>query len=403
MWYNIGVVIHILYPLLKGVNCMGYKQVGIAKNGKKKYKITIELGEDILGKRQRLTRSFTGTLAEVKIRDAELTKQYYHKGNKANVKELTFQQYSEIYIDKHCKGNIGLVTINNYKRLLKCMLPLIGSYKLNKITPAMLDTMYQKLRKGQKGKELSYNSMYDYYKLINAMYNQAIKWEFIDRNPNLKAHKPKKDIIERKFYDLEQINELYSCLENECIKYKALIRLAVDSGARRGEISALRWSDINFDTRTLKIDNSLKVVKGVVDEKKAKTNSSNRVILLSEATLEIMKAYKEWQDNYIIEMGSKWKGTDRIFTDDYGEHMNPSTCYKIFTKITKKYGLEQIRFHDIRHTSASLMISKGVNIKAVSERLGHSSINITSDIYAHTFESDKIKCANVFDEIAKNI
>ena len=108
---------------------MGYKQVGIAKNGKKKYKITIELGEDVLGKRQRLTRSFTGTLAEVKVKDAELTKQYYHKGNKANVKELTFQQYSEIFINKHCKGNIGLVTISNYKRLLRYILPLIGSYK----------------------------------------------------------------------------------------------------------------------------------------------------------------------------------------------------------------------------------------------------------------------------------
>lgn len=382
---------------------MGYKQVGIAKNGKKKYKITIELGEDILGKRQRLTRTFIGTLAEVKVKDAELTKKYYHKGETANVKELTFEQYSKVFIKKHCEGNIGLVTINNYKRLLKNILPLLGNYKLSKITPAMLDNMYQKLRKGQKGKTLSYNSMYDYYKLINAMYNQALKWEFIDKNPNLKAHKPKKELIERKFYNLEQVNELISCLNNECIKYKALIMLALDSGARRGEISALRWSDLNFETRTLKIDNSLKVIKGVVDEKKAKTNSSNRVIFLSEETISVMKEYKEWQDNYIKELGNKWKGTDRIFTAENGEHMNPSTCYKVFTKITKKYGLEHIRFHDIRHTSASLMISQGVSLKAVSERLGHASINITSDIYTHTFENDKLKCANVFDKIAKNI
>lgn len=382
---------------------MGYKQVGIAKNGKKKYKITIELGVDILGKRQRITRTFIGTLAEVKVKDAELTKKYYHKGETVSVKELTFEQYSKVFIKKHCEGNIGLVTINNYKRLLKNILPLLGNYKLSKITPAMLDNMYQKLRKGQKGKQLSYNSMYDYYKLINAMYNQALKWEFIDKNPNLKAHKPKKELVERKFYNLEQVNELMSCLDNECIKYKALIRLALDSGARRGEISALRWSDLNFETRTLKIDNSLKVIKGVVDEKKAKTNSSNRVIFLSEETIGVMKEYKEWQDNYIKELGSKWKGTDRIFTAENGEHMNPSTCYKVFTKITKKYGLEHIRFHDLRHTSASLMISDGVNIKAVSERLGHASINITSDIYTHTFENDKLKCANVFDKIAKNI
>lgn len=381
---------------------MGYKQVGIAKNGKKKYKITIELGKDILGKRQRITRDFTGTLAEVKIKDAELTKQYYHKGNNANVKELTFEQYSEVFIKKHCEGNIGLVTIKNYKRLLRDIMPYLGSYKLDKITPAMLDTMYQKLRKGQKGKELSYNSMYDYYKLINAMFNQAIKWEFLDKNPNLKANKPKKDIIDRKFYDLEQVKEFLSCLDNECIKYKALLTLALDSGARRGEISALRWSDIDFETNTLKIDKSLKVVNGVLDEKKPKTNSSNRVIILSNATIEVMKEYKEWQDNYIKELGNKWVGTDRIFTAENGEYMHPSTCYKIFTKVTKKYNLEHIRFHDLRHTSASVLIHKGVNIKAVSQRLGHSSINITSDIYTHTFEKDKIKSAMAFDEIIKN-
>lgn len=381
---------------------MGYKQVGIAKNGKKKYKITIELGKDILGKRQRITRDFTGTLAEVKIKDAELTKQYYHKGNNANVKELTFQQYSEVFIKKHCEGNIGLVTIKNYKRLLRDIMPYLGSYKLDKIAPAMLDTMYQKLRKGQKGKELSYNSMYDYYKLINAMFNQAIKWEFLDKNPNLKANKPKKDIIDRKFYDLEQVKEFLSCLDNECIKYKALLTLALDSGARRGEISALRWSDIDFEANTLKIDKSLKVVNGVLDEKKPKTNSSNRVIILSNATIEVMKEYKEWQDNYIKELGNKWKGTNRIFTAENGEYMHPSTCYKIFTKVTKKYNLEHIRFHDLRHTSASVLIHKGVNIKAVSQRLGHSSINITSDIYTHTFEKDKIKSANAFDEIIKN-
>jgi len=98
-----------------------------------------------------------------------------------------------------------------------------------------------------------------------------------------------------------------------------------------------------------------------------------------------------------------WKGSDRIFTAENGEHMNPATCYKIFTKITKKYGLEHIRFHDIRHTNASLLISQGVSLKAVSERLGHASINITSDIYTHIFESDRIKCANTFDEIIKNV
>lgn len=185
-----------------------------------------------------MTRIFEGTLAEVKIKDAELTKKYYRKKKPANLKDLTFEIYSEIFLSKYCDGNISLVTINNYKGLLKYILPFLGKEKLNKITPVNLDIMYQKLRKGIKGK----NFMYDYYKLINVMFNQAVKWEFIDRNPNLKAHKPRKEVVERKFYDLEQVNKLLSCLKNECIKYQALIVLALDSGDRRGKISALRWA-----------------------------------------------------------------------------------------------------------------------------------------------------------------
>lgn len=381
---------------------MGYIQTGVNKQGIKQWKITIELGKDIFGKRDRHIERFTGTLAEVKIRDAELTKEYYHKGKNADIKDMTFAQYSVVFLKKYCERNIGKVTIMNYKRLLKYILPIIGNYKLSKITPFILDDMYSELFKGVKGKELSYNSKYDYYKLINVMFNQAIKWEFLSTNPNLKAQKPKKEKVERKFYDIDQAKEFLSCLKNEPIKYKALLTLALDSGARRGEISALRWDDLDFNANTLIIDNSLKVVNGEVDEKKPKTNSSNRVIILSEATMEVLKEYKEWQDNYIKELGSKWQGTNRIFTNEVGGHMHPSTCYKIFCKVTKKYGLEHIRFHDLRHTSASILINNGVNFKAVSERLGHSNINITSEIYAHTFESAKKESATAFDKIIKN-
>lgn len=382
---------------------MGYIQTGVNKQGKKQWKITIELGRDTLGKRERRIERFTGTLAEVKIREAELTHQLYHKKQNADIKDLTFNQYSIVFLKKYCERNIGKVTIMNYKRLLKYILPIIGGYKLSKITPYILDDMYAELFKGVKGKELSYNSKYDYYKLINVMFNQAIKWEFISENPNLKTKKPKKEKVERKFYDLEQVTKLLSCIKDEPIKYRALLTLALDSGARRGEIAALRWNDIDFENYTLKIDKSLKVVNGEIDEKKPKTSSSNRVIFLNDNTIEVLKEYKEWQDNYIKELGSKWKGTNRVFTDEIGGHMNPSTCYKIFCKVTKKYGLEHIRFHDLRHTSASIMINDGVNIKAVSQRLGHSSINITSEIYAHTFESAKKECAMAFDKIMKNI
>ena len=364
-----------------------------------KYKISVELGYDILGNRKRKTEIFNGSFNDMKLREAELTKEYYHIGNVRNVNDLTFEQYSEIFLNKYCKENISLVPMYGYEEALERILPIIGKVKLNKITPLMLDSMYQQLKVGKSKRTLGYHSMYAFYKLINVMFNQAIKWELVDKNPNLKATKPKKEKKERRFYDLQQIDELLKCLENESIKYRALITLALDSGARRSEICALKWNDINFDTHTLRIDNSLKVVRGVVDEGKTKTPSSNRVIILNNGTIEILKEYKKWQDEYKKQMGKQWKGANRVFISKFGGHMNPDTCSKIINKIVKKYGLDDLTFHELRHTSATYLINKGMNPKAVSERLGHSDTSVTMEIYSHTFEHTKKECANAFDEI----
>ena len=373
--------------------------MGFKKLSNNKYKISVELGYDILGNRKRKTEIFNGSFNDMKLREAELTKEYYHIGNVRNVNDLTFEQYSEIFLNKYCKENIALVTMYGYEEALKRILPLIGKVRLNKITPLMLDSMYQQLKVGKSKRTLGYHSMYAFYKLINVMFNQAIKWELVDKNPNLKATKPKKEKKERRFYDLQQIDELLKCLENESIKYRALITLALDSGARRSEICALRWNDINFDTHSLRIDNSLKVIRGVLDEGKTKTPASNRVIILSNATIKVLQEYKKWQDEYKKQMGKQWKGNNRVFISKYGGHMNPDTCSKIINKIVKKYGLDDLTFHELRHTSATYLINKGINPKAVSQRLGHSDTSVTMEIYSHTFEHTKKESANAFDEI----
>ncbi len=375
--------------------------MGITRLSNNKYKITIELGYDILGNRKRKIERFSGTKEEAIKRETELKSQYYHIGKTNNISDITFDEYSKIFLSKYC-DNIGLVTKDGYEKSLKRILPILGKKRLNDITPLILDNMYQQLKVGKNKQQLGYHSMYNYYKLINVMFNQAIKWELLDRNPNLKANKPKREKKERNYYDLEQVDTLLSYLEYENIKYKTLIILALDSGARRSEICALRWSDINFDTQMMKIDKSLKVIRGVVDEATTKTENSKREIMLSKSTINLLKEYKEWQDNYIKWVGKKWQGTDRIFTSKDGNYMHPSTCDHIMRKIVKKYNLAPICFHELRHTSASILINKGINPKAVSQRLGHADTSITMEIYTHTFDTSKKDSALAFDDILKN-
>lgn len=378
--------------------------MAIKKIDTNKYKITIELGYDILGNRKRKTFNFMGTKSEAIKKEAELKTEFYHMGESKKISDLTFKDLSEIFIERYCKPNISLVTTNGYQKSLKKVLPIIGNRKLKDITPFVLDSMYQKLRIGKDGQELGYHSNYNIYKLINVMFNQAIRWEIMDKNPNAKANKPKKEHKEKNFYDVNQVKKLLDVLDNESIKYKLLIVLALDSGARRSEICALRWSDIDMETRMMSITKSLKVVDKIVDEKTTKTESSIRTIKLSESTINLLKEYKEWHEAYKLINKQRWIGKDdRIFTDIKGSYMFPGTCDHILRKIVKKYNLDPICFHELRHTCASLLINAGVDPKSVSKRLGHSDTSITMEIYTHAFEESKNACADRFDEMMKKL
>lgn len=369
-----------------------------------KYKITIELGYDILGNRKRKTINFIGTKSEAIKREAELKMEFYHMGESKRITNLTFKDLSEIFIKKYCKPNISTVASCGYKKSLKRILPVIENKKLKDITPFVLDNMYQKLRTGKNGQELGYHSSYNLYKVVNVMFNQAIRWEIMDKNPNLKANKPKKEHKEKNFYDVYQVKKLLDVLENESIKYKMLIVLALDSGARRSEICALRWSDIDLDTRMVSITKSLKVVEGVIDEKTTKTESSIKTIKLSESTINLIKEYKKWQETYKLVNKQRWiSKDDRVFTSLNGDYMFLGTCDHILRKIVKKYNLDPICFHELRHTCASLLINSDVDPKTVSKRLGHSDTSITMEIYTHAFEESKNACADRFDEMMKKL
>ena len=119
---------------------------------------------------------------------------------------MTFLEYSNLFIEKYCIPNVSKITTKGYKAYIKVMIPYIGNYKLNKITSYMLDNMYNKIKKGQKGKELTPKTMLHYFDLVNLMFKQAKKWKFIESNPNEDATRPKLQKKKRNFYNIASIN-----------------------------------------------------------------------------------------------------------------------------------------------------------------------------------------------------
>lgn len=221
------------------------------------------------------------------------------------------------------------------------------------------------------------------------MFSQAVKWKLLDSNPNQDIPRPKKEKHLVECYDSEQVKKLITCLDNECLKYQALITLALDSGARRSELLALTWEDIDFSTNVLTINKSLDVIKGKVIEKSVKNDTSNRKMVLTDHTIAILKAFKE---EMILNHNIKDK--DKLFLSaDCKKPMYPTTCGKILQKVADKNGLPILNFHSLRHSTASLLIALGTHPKVIQDRLGHSSTNVTMGIYSHIFQANRKEVA----------
>ena len=302
------------------------------------------------------------------------------------------------------EDNIGIKTFVEYKRYCKHITDCMGHLKIKDINVKILEDFYNELR-NYKGKREAQNGYSDktikhHYTLVTEILNSAIKWGYLYSNPNknvtpIKIHKK-----EIQCYSPEDVGKLIEALQNESIKYQAIILLALDSGCRRGEITGLTWNDIDFKKGTININKVTQYVSGYgVFEKSTKSDTSNRLIYITPTTAEILKKYKVSQNEKRMLLGSQWRDSKRVFTTDMGEDMHPDRPYKILKQIIKKYNLKDITFHGLRHTSISLQISSGIQAQIISKRAGHSNIAITHSIYSHFFDSELKEVANKMDSI----
>lgn len=362
----------------------------IIKN--KKYKIDIPIGYNG-NKRIRHIETFYGGKKEAVLRENEIklsikTNTYINK-SKMTMKELLEEwlEYSKniwspkTYIsNKHWCNNI-----------IKC----IGHIHLQDLNVKLLEDFYNELRNNTS---YSDKTIQHHYTIISTALNKAVIWGYILNNPNMRIEKPKIRKKEIECYSPEEVNKLLEALQVEPLKYQALIMLALDSGARRGEITGLTWKDIDLKTSTMLINKSTQYTKELgIFEKDTKTPTSNRTIYLSKTTIDILKKYQKEQLEKKMKLGNKWKNSKRIFTTEYGADMHPDTPSQILDKIIKKHQLKRITFHGLRHTCISLQISSGIQAQIISKRAGHSNVTVTHNTYSHFFDNEFKEVANTMD------
>jgi integrase len=212
--------------------------------------------------------------------------------------------------------------------------------------------------------------------------NQAVKWEILPRNVALLVDTPSVVRPESKFLPPDEAKCLLNVIKTE--RLAALYTVALAVGLRKSEALGLRWQDINFETGTITVRVSLHYVNKTYRLFEPKSRSGRRQIALPEVALDALRIHRQFQDAEQEEQGSHWQDTyGLVFTTSHGTPLNGRNVTRSFHRMLKRAGLERMRFYDMRHTCASLLIALGVHPRVVMDILGHSQISLTMNTYGH--------------------
>ena len=296
-----------------------------------------------------------------------------------------------------------------YEKILsKYYIPMLGNLPINEIRPLhvqrIIDFFSSPIgRTDGKGHLLTPPTIRRYLTVLQSVMTLAYKQEYIETNPadTRRLEIPKIVTPEVEAFSDEEIKCILSALDEEPLNVRALIATALFTGARRGEIVGLKWDDVDFKEKQIFIRRTIIKLKDMpAIEKLPKTISSIREIAIPELLCSILSEYKKMQDDKIAMLGEKWFCSNYVFTEFDGHVMNPQTPTKQFDHFLKRHGIRHLKFHGLRHSSATLLLSHGTDIKTVSKRLGHTSID-TTNIYVHALKKTDKAAADCFDRFAK--
>ncbi|MGA4497515.1 tyrosine-type recombinase/integrase [Bacillus bombysepticus] len=309
--------------------------------------------------------------------EQSLTFGTYIQPNKILYKEYLLERFLE---DKMTK--VKKQTLNAYRWIVeKHIIPAIGDVGLTKLSPMIIQGLYNKLT---KEKALSDENIQKVHMLINDSLKKAERWGLIARNPAALVDRPKAVKKEITVWDVEEVRQFLKYAKKSGRYYIAFL-LALTTGMRQGEILGLRWKDVDFENGCVRITQTLSS-DGKDLLPYTKTKSGSRTIDLPEETITALK--KHWL--FIRgerEKNRSYKNLDLVVCTEFGTPTHKSNIRRVFKSIIKKADIPKIRFHDMRHTHATLLLLQGVNPKIVSERLGHADVRITLDTYSHLLPS----------------
>jgi len=247
---------------------------------------------------------------------------------------------------------------------------------------------------------LSAKTVLEHHRLISTVLDQAEKEGLVPFNVARKATLPKIQRKEVNYFQPEQVAAIRAALELEPIKWQTLVHMLLITGARRGEILGLKWDNVDFTGKRIRICNNIlyRADRGIYEDS-PKTSTSDRYIALPVETMQLLRQYRAWQNEERLRFGEYFDYQGFVFSQDNGKPMHPDSVTSWLSKFSKRHGLPHINPHAFRHTMASMLYFNGVDSISISKRLGHSKVSTTTDIYSHVIEAADQKSADILADI----
>ncbi len=313
---------------------------------------------------------------------------------------ITDRQTVEAFLDRWLRDvvrpSVRPKTYDSYQQVVRLYIkPGVGAHQLNSLQPQHVQAMMNaRLAAGLSPRTVQYMRA-----VLRRALGQALKWGMVTRNVATLVDPPKSERHEMQALCPEEAARFLSVAQGD--RLEALYRVALSIGLRQGEILGLSWEDVNLDTGRLTVRRQLQRIGGKPQLVDLKTRQSRRTISLPTMLVQSLRKHRTQQIEERLLLGEKWKGAawGLVFTSTIGTPLDPRNLTDRYKKLLASAALPAIRFHDLRHSCASLLIAQGVPMEIVKETLGHSQISLTINTYVHLLPETQRQAADAMDRL----
>lgn len=417
------------------------------------FRILVSCGSDLTGRKHVETTTFVADPSLTPKQQRKAAEDYarhfedeIHNAASLDGRKMTLRDFAERWMEDYAKINLQPRTVQKYREELDGkILPALGRVKLVALKPAMLNTFFVSLTKDGVRKDgklggYSKGSIAKTKNVISCMMRCAVEWELLEKNPcsrvrvaavpntadNIKYFTPEQAVAFLEYIEkpyklkvrgherTDDTGKTYTVGDYEIERQMPeqliiLFNLAIYGGFRKGELLALKFSDIDYENSVVRISKAVTTVDGEQVCKDPKTRNSARSVSVPKALIDRVSELRATRDEDKAYFGEAWEGQDWLFISKYGRMMNYSTPYEALQDAISRYNedkaeadkLPVIPFHGLRHTSATLLISANQDIATVSKRLGHAHASVTLDIYTHALEKNDREASDALENLLK--